>query len=119
MITKLLALSHVARTETPPRPGNVAYARTCVDTRARGGGSLRPAASDRYVPRLHRPLECKWRISPMTGALSAVWFDPANRAGQGSSSDLDAADARSRCGKSRQAARATRGGLRRQLRRIR
>jgi hypothetical protein len=39
------------------------------------------AANIRYVPGLHAPLECRWRIDPMTGALFAVWRDPAADAG--------------------------------------
>ena len=69
MFTKLLAISGVARVGPPGRPG--AFTRTPART------SYFPAANIRYVPRLHAPLECRWRIDPMTGALSAVWRDPS------------------------------------------
>src|ERR1700724_4777837 len=69
MITKLLAISGVARVGPPGLPG--AFTRTPART------SYFPAANIRYVPRLHAPLECRWRIDPMTGALSAVWLDPS------------------------------------------
>ncbi|MDQ6869673.1 MAG: hypothetical protein M3178_15385 [Pseudomonadota bacterium] len=69
MITKLLAMSGVARAGPPARAG--------AFTRARAGASYFPAATNRYVPRLHAPLECRWRIDPMTGALSAFWLDPS------------------------------------------
>ncbi len=69
MITKLLAMSGVARAGPPARAGAI--------TRARAGALYFPAANIRYVPRLHAPLECRWRIDPMTGALSACWLDPS------------------------------------------
>jgi hypothetical protein len=69
MFTKLLAISGVARAGPPARAGAV--------TRARAGATYFPAAINRYVPRLHAPLECRWRIDPMTGALSAFWLDPS------------------------------------------
>ncbi|MGH6869651.1 MAG: hypothetical protein ACREDA_12445 [Methylocella sp.] len=43
----------------------------------RAGASHFPAANVRYVPRLRAPLECRWRIDPMTGALTAFWLDPS------------------------------------------
>jgi hypothetical protein len=69
MFTKLLAIPGVVRTGPPVRVGR--------HTRARAGASYFPAANIRYVPRLHAPLECRWRIDPMTGALSAFWLDPS------------------------------------------
>src|SRR5205807_3490668 len=30
-------------------------------------------ANSRHVPRLHAPLECRWRIDPMTGTTIAPW----------------------------------------------
>ena len=69
MFTKLLAISGVARVGPPGRPA--AFTRTPART------SYFPAANIRYVPRLHAPLECRWRIDPMTGALSAAWRDPS------------------------------------------
>jgi hypothetical protein len=69
MFTKLLAMPDVARVGAPVRASR--------HTRARAGASYFPAANTRYVPRLHAPLECRWRIDPMTGALSAFWLDPS------------------------------------------
>jgi hypothetical protein len=72
MFTKFLFTSGAAH--APVRVGR--------HTRARVGASYFPAANIRCVPRLHAPLECRWRIDPMTGALSAFWLDPSpnNRA---------------------------------------
>jgi hypothetical protein len=69
MFTKLLAMPDVARVGAPLRAGR--------HTRARAGASYIPAANTRYVPHLHAPLECRWRIDPMTGALFAFWLDPS------------------------------------------
>jgi hypothetical protein len=69
MITKLLAMSGVVRAGP--------HARSPAFTRAQAGASYFPAANIRYVPRLHAPLECRWRIDPMTGTLSAFWLDPS------------------------------------------
>jgi hypothetical protein len=69
MFTKLLAISGVARVGPPGRPA--AFTRTPART------SYFPAANIRYVPRLHAQLECRWRIDPMTSALSAAWRDPS------------------------------------------
>jgi hypothetical protein len=62
-------MSGAARAGAPVRAGR--------HTRARAGASYFPAANIRYVSRLHAPLECRWRIDPMTGALSAFWLDPS------------------------------------------
>jgi hypothetical protein len=72
MFTKFLFMSGAAH--APVRVGR--------HTGNRVGASYFPAANIRYVPRLHAPLECRWRIDPMTGALSAFWLDPSanNRA---------------------------------------
>lgn len=93
MIPKLLAFSDVMRKGAATGARDGAFART------NGGRSTSPAAAIQCVPRLRKPLECRWRIDPKTGALSAVWFDPTNSAAQGSSSAPDAMDARSRLGK--------------------
>src|ERR1700730_13257458 len=71
MFAKLLAMSGVARAGAPDGVGR--------HTRARAAASHFPcpAANIRYVPRLHAPLECRWRIDPITGALSAFWLDPS------------------------------------------
>ena len=67
MFTKFLFVSGAAH--APVRAGR--------HTRARVGASYFPAANNRYVPRLRAPLECRWRIDPMTGALSDFWLDPS------------------------------------------
>jgi hypothetical protein len=69
MFTKLLAFPGLMRAGGPARAGGFA--------RARAEKSYFPTANIRYVPRLHAPLECRWRIDPMTGALSAFWLDPS------------------------------------------
>ncbi|MGA7385814.1 MAG: hypothetical protein WBW81_14310 [Methylocella sp.] len=69
MFTKLLAMSDVACTG--------ARGRASRHARARAEASYFPAANIRAVPRFHAPLECRWRIDPMTGALSAFWLDPS------------------------------------------
>jgi hypothetical protein len=69
MFTKLLAISGVARAGAPVRAGRL--------SRACAGASYFPAANIRYIPRLHAPLECRWRIDPVTGALFAVWLGPS------------------------------------------
>ena len=69
MFTKLLAFPGLMRAGGPARAGGFAC--------ARAEKSYFPTANIRYVPRLHAPLECRWRIDPMTGALSAFWLDPS------------------------------------------
>jgi hypothetical protein len=71
MFAKLVPMAGVPRAGAPVR--------TACRTRPRGGASHFPslAANIRHVPRLHAPLECRWRIDPMTGALSAFWLDPS------------------------------------------
>jgi len=73
MFTKLLAMPGVARAGASDRGGRHTHAR------ARAGASYfpSPVANIRHVPRLHAPLECRWRIDPMTGALSAFWLVPS------------------------------------------
>ena len=96
MFTKLLAISGVARAG-PPAHGR-------AFTRTRAGASDFPAATIRYVPRLHAPLECRWRIDPMTGALSAVWRDPSADARAVTPVEQEPVDARRWFAQSRQAA---------------
>ncbi|MGH6834476.1 MAG: hypothetical protein ACREC9_02790 [Methylocella sp.] len=38
-------------------------------------------ATIRPIPRLLAPIKCRWQIDAMTGALSAVWWDPSADAG--------------------------------------
>ena len=96
MFTKLLAISGVARAG-PPAHGR-------AFTRARAGAYDFPAANTRYVPRLHAPLECRWRIDPMTGALAAVWRDPSADARAVTPVEQEPVDARRWFAQSRQAA---------------
>ena len=99
MFTKLLVMSGVARAGAPDRVGH--------HTRARAGASYfpSPAANIRHVPRLHAPLECRWRIDPMTGALSAFWLDPSASTRAAAPVEQEPFDARRWFAQSRQAAR--------------
>jgi hypothetical protein len=99
MFAKLVAMSGVAGASAPVRSGR--------RTRARAGASYFPslAANIRHVPRLHAPLECKWRIDPMTGALSAFWLDPSANAGTRATVESEPIDARRWISQSYQAAR--------------
>ena len=97
MFTKLLAMPDVARVGAPLRAGR--------HTRARAGASYIPAANTRYVPRLHAPLECRWRIDPMTGALSAFWLDPSASTRAAAPVEQEPVDARRWFAQSAQAAR--------------
>jgi len=96
MFIKLLAMSGVARAGPPVRGGRYA--------RARAGASYFPAANIRSVPRLHAPLECRWRIDPMTGALSAFWLDPSANTCAVAPVEQEPIDARRWCAQSRQVA---------------
>jgi hypothetical protein len=97
MFTKLLAMPDVARVGAPLRSG--------PHTRAHEGASYFPTANTRYVPRLHAPLECRWRIDPMTGALSAFWLDPSADTRAVALVEQEPADARRWFAQSRGAAR--------------
>jgi hypothetical protein len=99
MFTKLLAMSGVARAGAPDRVGR--------PTRTRAGASHfpSPAANIRHVPRLHAPLECRWRIDPMTGALSAFWLDPSASTRAAAPVEQEPVDARRWLAQSAQAAR--------------
>jgi hypothetical protein len=97
MFTKLLAMPGVARVGAPVRAGR--------HTRARAGASYFPATNTRYVPRLHAPLECRWRIDPMTGALSAFWLDPSADTRAVAPVEQEPIDARRCFAQSRRAAR--------------
>ena len=95
MFTKFLFMSGAAH--APVRAGR--------HPRARVGASYFPAANNRYVPRLHAPLECRWRIDPMTGALSAAWRDPSADACAVTPVEQEPIDARRGFAQSRQAGR--------------
>ncbi len=82
MFTKLLAMS------------GLASARAGAFTRARAGPSYFPAANFRSVPRLHAPIECRWRIDPMTGALCAVWRDTSADVSTRTAAEQEPIDAR-------------------------
>ncbi len=69
MFPKLLATSAIKRARAPVRAGR--------HTSARAGTAYFTAANIGHLPRLHAPLECRWRIDPMTGALTAFWLDPS------------------------------------------
>jgi hypothetical protein len=97
MFTKLLAISGGARAGAPGHPG--------AFTRAPARTSYFPAANIRYVPRLHAPLECRWRIDPMTGALFAVWLGPSADARAKAPVEQEPIDARRSVSRSRQAPR--------------
>ena len=99
MFAKLLAMSGVARGGAPVRSGR--------HTRARAAASHFPfpAANIRHVPRPHAPLECRWRIDPMTGALSAFWLDPSANTRAVAPVEQEPVDARRWFAQSPQAAR--------------
>jgi hypothetical protein len=99
MFTKLVAMSGVARAGAPVRSGRHGH--------ARAGASYFPslAANIRQVPRLHAPLECRWRIDPMTGALSAFWLDPSTDTRAVAPVEQEPVDARRWFAQSAQAAR--------------
>jgi len=92
-------MSGVARAGAPVRSGR--------HTRARAAASHfpSPAANIRPVPRLHAPLECRWRVDPMTGALSAFWLDPSANTRAVAPVEQEPVDARRRFAHSPQAAR--------------
>jgi len=97
MFTKFLAMSGAARAGAPVGAGR--------HTRARAGASYFPAANIRSVPRLHAPLECRWRIDPVTGALSAVWMDPSANTRAVAPAEQEPVDTRRWFSRSRQAPR--------------
>jgi hypothetical protein len=49
--------------------------------RARSRGAAKEKSSCtpdvRCIPCLRAPLECRWHIDPMTGAITACWVDPS------------------------------------------
>ncbi len=52
----------------------IAAPRACVSRFWRGPEqAFFRAADTRDIPRLRTPLECRWRIDPVTGALAASW----------------------------------------------
>jgi len=87
-------MSGIARAGAPVRADR--------HTRAR---AYFPAANIRHFPRLHAPLECRWRIDPMTGALSASWLDPSANTRAAAPVESDSINARRWFAQSPQAAR--------------
>jgi hypothetical protein len=82
MTTKLLTFLDVARLGAP------AGARVGAYSRARAERFL-SAPNIRFVPHLRAPLECRWRIDPLTGTLSAIWLDPSPHTGTKSVSESE------------------------------
>jgi hypothetical protein len=99
MFTKLVAMSGVASAGAPVRSGCHGY--------ARAGASYFPsrAPTNRHIPRLRAPLECRWRIDPVTGALSAFWIDPSANTRAVAPLEHEPAEARRWFAQSPQAAR--------------
>jgi hypothetical protein len=89
MTTKLLTFFDVARLGAPTGARVGAY------SRARAERFL-SAPNIRFVPYLRAPLECRWRIDPLTGTLSAIWLDPSAHTGTKSVSKSEIIDVR-RC----------------------
>ena len=97
MFTKLLAISGFMSAGAPVRAGR--------HSRASAGVSYFPAVNIRSVPRLHAPLECRWRIDPMSGALSAFWLDPSANTRAVAPAEQEPVDARRWFSRSRHAPR--------------
>jgi hypothetical protein len=97
MFTKFLIMSGAARAGPPVRAGR--------HTGASAAAPYFPAANIRYVPRLHAPLECRWRIDPMSGALSAFWLDPSANTRAVAPAEQEPVDARRWFSRSRHAPR--------------
>ena len=72
MTTKLLNFYDFARAAAAP------FARANEYSRGAAEASFARAADTRHIPRLRAPLECRWQIEPMTGALLARWVDPSS-----------------------------------------
>jgi len=98
MTTNLLTLYDVARACAAPRARTKAY-------RGAATGSLfsRPADT-RHLPRLRARLECRWRIDPATGALTARWVDLSISASAGADVEPEPTGSRRCVRRSRQAA---------------
>jgi hypothetical protein len=97
MTTKLFTFFDVVRPDVPAGTG--AYSSSIA------GASLSRAPTNRHIPRLRAPLECRWRIDPVTGALSAFWLDPSAIAGTKAAVESEIIDARRWFMQSHQAAR--------------
>jgi hypothetical protein len=75
MTTKLLTFYDFVRVGAAPRARAKAYSRG-----AAAGPLFSRTPDTRHIPRLRAPLECRWQIDPMTGALTARWVDPSANA---------------------------------------
>jgi hypothetical protein len=99
MTTKLLTFFDAAHMGLPLR----SRAGACF--RARAKASSPAARSIRYLSRVRAPLECRWQIDPMIGALVAIWFDPSANTGTKSVGETESLDPRRCFRQLRQAAR--------------
>jgi hypothetical protein len=97
MFAKFLTFFDVVRPDVPAGAGAF-----CCSS---AGASLSSAPTNRNIPRLRAPLECRWRIEPLTGALLADWSDPSANAGTRAASEPEIIDHRRCFRQSRQAAR--------------
>ncbi len=99
MTTKLLTFFDFAQFGAPTG------ARAGACCRARTEASSSHTRGVRYIPRLRAPLECRWQINPLTGALVAVWFDLSANTGTRTIAETDVVNARRCIRQSRQVAR--------------
>jgi hypothetical protein len=97
MFPKPLTFFDVVRPDVPAGAG--------AFSRSSAGASLSRAPTNRHIPRLRAPLECRWRIEPLTGALLADWSDPSANAGTRAASEQEIIDPRRCFRQLRQAAR--------------
>jgi len=65
-------------------------------SRAAAYSSRMPAPDTRNIPHLRTPLECRWLIEPITGALLARWVVPRAGRGAGASAEEVTDDLRCR-----------------------
>jgi hypothetical protein len=78
MTTKLLTFFDSGTLSAAPR--------ACVSRFSRAPEEpLFRAADTRHIPRLRTPLECRWQIDPVTGALAAFWVDASADGGTAAS----------------------------------
>jgi hypothetical protein len=72
-----------------------AASRTRAKSFARGAaGASFSCAAGHHIPRLRAPLECRWHIDPMTGALLARWVCPSANDGAGADVEPENDEAR-------------------------
>jgi hypothetical protein len=80
-MTKLLNFHHFEHVSV------ASWNRARKYSRAAAYSSRMPAPDTRHIPHLRAPLECRWQIEPITGALLARWVDP--RAGRGAGASAE------------------------------